>query len=98
MRPINGNASAPKLSLWHSPVPYLFGGLAFILGLIAFALLILLCSYRKNSGESEEQQSEKPANSIETLSPLDMEPKFVVIMAGEQTPTFLAKPSTHDQE
>ncbi|KAL6567841.1 hypothetical protein OROGR_001509 [Orobanche gracilis] len=37
-------------SQWHSPVPYLFGGLAAMLGLIAFALLILACSYWKLSG------------------------------------------------
>ncbi|KAF5787554.1 putative protein glutamine dumper [Helianthus annuus] len=37
---------------WHSPVPYLFGGLALILGLIAFALLILACSYWKLSQNS----------------------------------------------
>ena len=34
---------------WHSPVPYLFGSLAAMLGLIAFALLILGCSYWKLS-------------------------------------------------
>ncbi|GMP74670.1 hypothetical protein CsSME_00032031 [Camellia sinensis var. sinensis] len=42
--------SAVQRSPWHSPVPYLFGGLAAMLGLIAFALLILACSYWKFSG------------------------------------------------
>ncbi|XP_030523616.1 protein GLUTAMINE DUMPER 5-like [Rhodamnia argentea] len=37
-------------SAWHSPVPYLFGGLAAMLGLVGFALLILACSYWKLSG------------------------------------------------
>ncbi|KAI3782161.1 hypothetical protein L2E82_12195 [Cichorium intybus] len=32
-------------SPWHSPVPYLFGDLAAMLGLIGFALLLLACSY-----------------------------------------------------
>ncbi|EMS45822.1 hypothetical protein TRIUR3_28536 [Triticum urartu] len=45
---INGTV-APH-SPWQSPVPYLFGGLAAMLGLIAFALLILACSYWKLSG------------------------------------------------
>uniref|UniRef100_M8BL98 Protein GLUTAMINE DUMPER 3 n=1 Tax=Aegilops tauschii TaxID=37682 RepID=M8BL98_AEGTA len=45
---INGTA-APH-STWQSPVPYLFGGLAAMLGLIALALLILACSYWKLSG------------------------------------------------
>lgn len=45
---VNGNhmSTVPDSNLtfrstWHSPVPYLFGGLAAVLGLIAFALLIL---------------------------------------------------------
>uniref|UniRef100_A0A6V7QRM9 Uncharacterized protein n=1 Tax=Ananas comosus var. bracteatus TaxID=296719 RepID=A0A6V7QRM9_ANACO len=38
--------SVPQ-SVWHSPVSFLFGGLAAMLGLIAFALLILACSYWK---------------------------------------------------
>uniref|UniRef100_J3MGF3 Uncharacterized protein n=1 Tax=Oryza brachyantha TaxID=4533 RepID=J3MGF3_ORYBR len=46
----NGTAAAAPHSPWQSPVPYLFGGLAAMLGLIAFALLILACSYWKLSG------------------------------------------------
>ncbi|GKC32097.1 glutamine dumper 2-like protein [Tanacetum coccineum] len=38
---------SPQPSPWHSPVPYLFGGLAAMMGLIAFALLVLACSYWK---------------------------------------------------
>ncbi|RLN04365.1 protein GLUTAMINE DUMPER 3-like [Panicum miliaceum] len=45
-------AGSAAHSAWHSPVPYLFGGLAAMLGLIAFALLILACSYWKLSGAS----------------------------------------------
>ncbi|PPS09329.1 hypothetical protein GOBAR_AA11312 [Gossypium barbadense] len=41
-------------SPWHSPVPYLFGGLAAMLGLIAFALLILACSYWRLSGRNSQ--------------------------------------------
>ncbi|KAL0453572.1 UNVERIFIED_CONTAM: protein GLUTAMINE DUMPER 3 [Sesamum latifolium] len=53
--------AAPR-SPWHSPVPYLFGGLAAMLGLIAFALLILACSYWKLSGylENREEGREGP--------------------------------------
>ncbi|KAF7806608.1 protein GLUTAMINE DUMPER 3 [Senna tora] len=92
---------APPLhSPWHSPVPYLFGGLAAMLGLIAFALLILACSYWKLSGYLDgdgdgdiesgsrgaktEQQTEK--------SPAVYEEKILVIMAGQEKPTFLATP------
>ncbi|KAL7590207.1 protein GLUTAMINE DUMPER 2 [Lactuca sativa] len=89
-------------SPWHSPVPYLFGGLAAMLGLIAFALLILACSYWKLSGylqnnpdaerdiESGDGDS-KPDNGNDKPA-LVFEEKYLVIMAGQATPTFLATP------
>ncbi|KAF9662015.1 hypothetical protein SADUNF_Sadunf18G0009200 [Salix dunnii] len=86
-------------SPWNSPVPYLFGGLAAMLGLIAFALLILACSYWRISGrldsenegddqrdlESGNEKEGKPENKV-------FEEKFLVIMAGNEKPTFLATP------
>ncbi|KAL4325165.1 hypothetical protein GQ457_11G018310 [Hibiscus cannabinus] len=99
-----------RTSPWHSPVPYLFGGLAAMLGLIAFALLILACSYWKLSGYLENERegsSGQPEIDLEAgdgdgdgegkggdfarLRPV-MEPKVLVIMAGEVKPTFLATP------
>ncbi|KAJ1380792.1 protein GLUTAMINE DUMPER 5-like [Sesbania bispinosa] len=65
-----------------SPVPYLFGGLAVMLALIAVALIILACSYRNE---------EKPTKTVEMT--VDSEPKIVVIMAGDTNPTYLAKPA-----
>ncbi|KAJ1414006.1 protein GLUTAMINE DUMPER 5-like [Sesbania bispinosa] len=65
-----------------SPVPYLFGGLALMLALIAVALIILACSYHNE---------EKPAKTVEMG--VDSEPKIVVIMAGDTNPTYLAKPA-----
>ncbi|XP_055821906.1 protein GLUTAMINE DUMPER 1-like [Solanum dulcamara] len=92
-------------SPWHSPVPYLFGGLAAMLGLIAFALLILACSYWKLSGHLRENDEidndsevdpesgagEKPATGIVKAMPV-FEEKIVVIMAGDLRPSFLATP------
>ncbi|XP_057799189.1 protein GLUTAMINE DUMPER 5-like [Salvia miltiorrhiza] len=86
-------------SPWHSPVPYLFGGLAAMLGLIAFALLILACSYWKLSngeegrdGDVEGGAAEKgEGGSAEKALPV-FEEKFLVIMAGEVKPTYLATP------
>ncbi|KAL4335593.1 hypothetical protein GQ457_07G043820 [Hibiscus cannabinus] len=112
MRPIsNGNtvevATMPSLSPpamaqprspWHSPVPYLFGGLAAMLGLIAFALLILACSYWRLSGRlhnrgDAEGDVESGENEGETTKPVKVyEEKILVIMAGEEKPTFLATP------
>ncbi|XP_024012015.1 protein GLUTAMINE DUMPER 3 [Eutrema salsugineum] len=88
-------------SPWHSPVPYLFGGLAAMLGLIAFALLILACSYWRLSGylDGEENQSRerdleagdgKPEKAVK---PVALPEKFLVIMAGNVKPTYLATPA-----
>ncbi|PIN16425.1 hypothetical protein CDL12_10922 [Handroanthus impetiginosus] len=88
-------------SPWHSPVPYLFGGLAAMLGLIAFALLILACSYWKLSGYLENRgDGERDLEAGEAdggdggskAAPAVMEEKFLVIMAGQEKPTFLATP------
>lgn len=90
-------------SPWHSPIPYLFGGLAAMLGLIAFALLILACSYWKLSGhlrennhdsvlDPESGDGEKPAAGIVKAMPV-FEEKIVVIMAGDLRPSFLATPA-----
>ncbi|KAH6779413.1 glutamine dumper 3 [Perilla frutescens var. hirtella] len=93
--------SAVQRSPWHSPVPYLFGGLAAMLGLIAFALLILACSYWKlsgyldNRGDGErdlEAGEEDGGDGASKPPPPVMEEKFLVIMAGQEKPTFLATP------
>ncbi|CAH1426691.1 unnamed protein product [Lactuca virosa] len=89
---------AVQRSLWHSPVPYLFGGLAAMMGLIAFALLILACSYWKlsrniqntadlESGDAKPDNNKTPAVTV-------FEEKYLVIMAGQVRPTFLATPSS----
>lgn len=83
---------------WNSPLPYLFGGLALMLGLIALALLLLACSYRKSphntqsSGNDDIDDQEKSSRAA-VLRP-EMEPRIVVIMAGDHNPTYLAKPTT----
>ncbi|KAK4757251.1 hypothetical protein SAY87_007378 [Trapa incisa] len=86
-------------SPWQSPVPYLFGGLAAMLGLIAFALLILACSYWKLSGYLDGGRQEDGGSAevdIEGGTGRDCKPifeeKILVIMAGEEKPTFLATP------
>ncbi|KAE8718774.1 Protein GLUTAMINE DUMPER 3 [Hibiscus syriacus] len=95
--------SAAPHSTWHSPVPYLFGGLAAMLGLIAFALLLLACSYWKLSGylgnegegdnrDLEEGQGKGDESSEKGGAAAVVEQKFLVIMAGQVKPTFLATP------
>jgi hypothetical protein len=89
-------------SSWHSPIPYLFGGLAAMLGLIAFALLILACSYWRLSGQLQDDEennnnnrnieNEKESENSKNESIKVYEEKILVIMAGDQNPTFLATP------
>ena len=71
-----------------------------MLGLIAFALLILACSYWKLSGvhdsgagedSGEVTGDEKPTEASTATAYLN---GIFVIMAGEMKPTFLATPAT----
>ncbi|EEF46830.1 protein GLUTAMINE DUMPER 3 [Ricinus communis] len=96
--------SQPQRSPWHSPVPYLFGGLAAMLGLIAFALLILACSYWRLSGRVDNREGSHGGDDLENGNEKEggankaagndkvYEEKILVIMAGDQKPTFLATP------
>ncbi|KAL1212598.1 Protein GLUTAMINE DUMPER 5 [Cardamine amara subsp. amara] len=77
---------------WRTPVPYLFGGLAAMLGLIAFALLLLACSYWKLSRRTDDGDGEKQTESGEKVAPKVFEEKILVIMAGQNNPTYLATP------
>ncbi|KAJ8750896.1 hypothetical protein K2173_016077 [Erythroxylum novogranatense] len=97
------NPSVGQHSPWHSPVPYLFGGLAAMLGLIAFALLILACSYWKLSGyldngngdaerDLEAGEGGNKTGDGEKQGVSSFAEKLLVIMAGENKPTFLATP------
>ncbi|CAL9771398.1 unnamed protein product [Musa acuminata subsp. burmannicoides] len=84
-------------SEWHSPVPYLFGGLAAMLGLIAFALLLLACSYwklsRRLGGRHGGDAEPDPKTWVGVAMPAACyEEKVVVIMAGDEKPTYLATP------
>ncbi|KAJ6766465.1 PROTEIN GLUTAMINE DUMPER 4-RELATED [Salix purpurea] len=76
----------------NSPVPYLFASLALMLALIAFSLIILACSYRKSSSNSsgDPEAQEKSVKQVEMRA--EMEPKIVVVMAGDHIPTCLAEP------
>ena len=102
MRPIRegealvGVAGAPAAAghgahpaFWRTPTPYLFLGFTLMMGLIAVALLVLVCTRRKPSGSSRRGSAAEEA-SARGMAPLDREPKVVVIMAGDDMPSFLA--------
>ncbi|KAF0899824.1 hypothetical protein E2562_024857 [Oryza meyeriana var. granulata] len=100
-------AASVAVSPWHSPVPYLFGGLAAMLGLITLALLILACSYWKlnnylgtgehsssfgaSAGDGGDGGSKSPSAPA-AASPVVFRDLVAVVMAGEKMPTFLAAP------
>ncbi|KHN07004.1 hypothetical protein glysoja_023187 [Glycine soja] len=102
-------------STWHSLVLYLFGGLATMLDLIAFALLshhviinnksfsallhmALSGSVPLQNEENAERDlesvvgGEKQGDSANKESVTVYEEKILVIMAGDEKPTFLATP------
>ncbi|KAK7321554.1 hypothetical protein VNO77_32318 [Canavalia gladiata] len=93
----SSSTNAPP-SPWHSPIPYLFGGLATIMGLIAFALLMLACSYWTLITTPSQDPNLLDNNNKHTDDPQNKEPikpyeeKILVIMAGDDKPTFLATP------
>ena len=103
-QPMSSEAAKPPVSSsqphspWHSPVPYLFGGLAAMLGLITLALLILACSYWKLSGylegngegERDLEAGEGKGSDETQKPPAAYEEKILVIMAGQEKSTFLA--------
>jgi hypothetical protein len=86
---------------WKSPVPYLFAGMAGMVFLIAVAFLILVCSYWKLCADSEELTNTAASaegggenHDIEYI--VDTEENVMVIMPGDEKPTFIGKPISHD--
>ncbi|KAM0831548.1 hypothetical protein ACQ4PT_065449 [Festuca glaucescens] len=77
-----GHVAHAHAGLWRTPTPYLFLGFALMMGLIAVALLMLVCTRRKPSTGASRRGI--------LMAPLDREPKVVVIMAGDDMPSFLA--------
>ncbi|XP_047076480.1 protein GLUTAMINE DUMPER 6-like [Lolium rigidum] len=87
-----GGAVQP-LPFWSTPTPYLFIGFGIVMSLIAVALAVLLCSRRKKGHREEDQEVIVQAGmmSVRVLAPVDREsPKVVVVMAGDDAPSFLA--------
>jgi uncharacterized membrane protein YjgN (DUF898 family) len=92
---MNGTSSeAASLRNLSSPVPYLFGGLAFILGVIAIALLIIVYSFGEQYSSSTSSNDEEKSSNMHVvdMDQVSLEQEIVVIMAGESNPTYLAKP------
>lgn len=82
-------------SSWHSPATYLFGGLAALLGVTLLAIFILSCTYLKFIDYLENRRNGgghgSASGALKLTQPV-LEEKYLVIMAGEDKPTFLATP------
>ncbi|GMH04396.1 hypothetical protein Nepgr_006235 [Nepenthes gracilis] len=85
------NTSSTQLRCVNSAKFHLFVGVALMMGLIAVALLILACSYR-NQPSSSTASDAKGMSMI--AGDVDAKPEIVVIMPGDDKPTFLAKPTS----
>ena len=88
MKLMSGTGGAPP-SPWRTPTPYILLGLAFVMGVIAVALLVLICT-RKKTPSSSSSDEKAAADAARALAPLDREPKVVVFMPGDHAPSFLA--------
>jgi len=75
---------------WDSSVSFLYGGLAPIFIIIGVALLTVACSRCLR-----HEIDHSPMTSIASNTEVDLEPNILVIVAGENHPTHLAKPSKH---
>ncbi|KAK4740916.1 hypothetical protein SAY87_024504 [Trapa incisa] len=90
--------STANIQAWNSPVPYLFGGLGLMAFLIATALLILACSYKRHHDAVDTPAEDKSSRHSTLILPLDPEPRIVVIMAGDDLPSLLAIPAAVPSE
>ncbi|KAF8105703.1 hypothetical protein N665_0157s0267 [Sinapis alba] len=89
--------ATPKVEIWKSPIPYLFGGLSLVLLLIALALFSLVCIHKKSHSSSSSnntypvEEEEEDNEAYKTVMG-EYLPKIVVILAGDDQPTCLAVP------
>ncbi|XP_074580578.1 protein GLUTAMINE DUMPER 2-like [Curcuma longa] len=90
---LSSPGGAAAHSGWRYPVPFLFGGMAAMLALVALALLILTCSYYWNSlSGHDDSDLQKPRDSHGAKAPASLEDSVLVIMPGEVAPSVLAVP------
>jgi hypothetical protein len=83
---MGGAGGEPSPSPWRTSTPYIFLGLAFVMGVIAVALLVLICTRKKASLSSDEKKAAAARGPVS----LDQEPTVVVFMPGDHAPSFLA--------
>ncbi|KAL0741976.1 hypothetical protein Bca4012_083489 [Brassica carinata] len=84
----------PSLENLNSPLLSKVCAWGVMLGLFVVSIIAMAyaCYYTQNASNQRTGGQDNPIKK-EVLKPLDMEPKIVVIMAGNENPTFFAKPS-----
>jgi hypothetical protein len=94
----NISLGSNRISPGKSPVPYLLAGVGAMLLLIAFALIILGWSYfRERTTEGQEVEvgggrKNEMTEGTSSASDDKDDMRVIVIMAGDEKPTFIAKP------
>ncbi|KAL7605846.1 hypothetical protein Lser_V15G20410 [Lactuca serriola] len=90
----------PRPPFWtfDSPLIYIFGGITLLLVLIMVALLIVIYTDRnRRLAAGGDRNLEGGGGSLKTVyeagDEADVSPKIVVIMAGDELPTYLATPT-----
>ncbi|CAA0828330.1 Protein GLUTAMINE DUMPER 1 [Striga hermonthica] len=82
-------AAAGGTQWWNSPLMFIGGGLALMLGVIPIAICVIVAqAFTKTS-----EQSSSDGKSLEASRAFgfEMEPRVVVIMPGQINPTYIAK-------
>ncbi|TKY54980.1 GLUTAMINE DUMPER 4 [Spatholobus suberectus] len=77
---------------WNSSASFLYGGLAPIFGVIGLALLVVACSRCRRSQTESLRHSDVNKCGGVTSPQVNEEPNILVIVAGEEHPTHVAKP------
>jgi len=66
MRNITAPYNVTATSAWRSPVTFLLGGVALMIAMIAFACIILACSYVRHPFGSNSEENEISEQSEES--------------------------------
>ncbi|CAM8952747.1 unnamed protein product [Rhodiola kirilowii] len=104
--PTKSPSVATGLSTQHSPVTYLFCGIAAMSLLIGSALLIFIISYWQYKARLDQAESERRRDLEVGLGgeqgnfgagerKVGYREKIAVIMAGDENPRFLATPKRY---
>ena len=81
----------PSFWQWNSPVPYVYCFFAFLLVLLACALVILFCSHETpSSSESKSDAEEKETRNLSAVDPEII--TVLVVLPGHANPMYVAKP------